>query len=70
MSRFQYDDKFIKCPFFISENSSALKCEGGICQQQIYIFSSTSGKRKYKQKYCTNRYCECKNYKEVSGEYE
>lgn len=70
MSQYRYEDKFIQCPFFIAENANSLKCEGVICQQQMYIFSSASEKRKYKQRYCTNWYCECKNYREVKQKYD
>lgn len=70
MPRYSYDDKFIKCPFFVSETANAIKCEGVISYRQIYIFSSAYEMRKYKQRYCTTKYCECKNYREVSLKYE
>lgn len=67
---YRYDDKFVKCPFYIAETSNAIKCESVICYQQSNIFRSASEKRKYKKRYCTYRYCDCKNHKEVSKKYE
>lgn len=66
----KYDDKAIKCPFFISENTNAIKCEGVICSQQLNIFSSASGKAKYKHNYCINRYGDCELFNIVDEKYK
>lgn len=66
----KYDDKFVKCPFFVAETASAIKCEGVFSKYQMHIFSSALKKQKWIGCYCKNQYCACKNYKEVNEKYK
>ncbi len=54
----------VLCPFYISENASAIMCEGlNKNSKSKRSFRKKSDKRRVKQKFCESNYQSCAIYK-------
>lgn len=53
-------DIYAKCPFFVGDSRTAVRCEGG-AQGRIIIqkFASEEEKRRFQKRYCFDESCWC-----------
>lgn len=59
MSRHSYDDANAKCPYYMEQSATAIKCEGVGARGSITLaFPTKIEKGKWTSRYC-NRYPEC-----------
>lgn len=49
-----------QCPFYLSEDSHRIKCEGFKKKMKTHmVFPSSKNMRVYRQEYCCDRYKDC-----------
>lgn len=61
----------VKCPFYISEDSKAIHCEGLEKGSRIAVeFRGKQYRENVKEKYCNGDFEKCKLYKTINQKYE
>lgn len=51
------------CPFYLTEGSHTITCEGLACQSDLHDFIIRANKNNYKSGYCNSCYRKCPYYK-------
>lgn len=55
-----WDTVNTKCPFYFTESSHTITCEGLECQSDLHNFVIKQNKDRHKKRYCNNCYHQCR----------
>lgn len=65
-----YNSKNVKCPFYVDNSKTSIKCEGDATQQCIHLFPNAAEKKAHFELFCCGDHKTCKHARNIEKKYD